>query len=168
MGGWSTQSPRCFTFRKSLDIYFSRLGGPQGQSGWVLKKRKLLSPGRDQTLYCLARSKPLYHLHYPGSFKAVSTSDYTTGVVSYTSSGSHTSEGNFDNSHELIKKKGAIIYPHLMASYICPTTMLISVTSLISLENLLKRHSCSASCEGKLLEKAPSPGHTSDVCTPAI
>ena len=103
VGGWSTQRPSCFTFWKSLDTYCSRLGGPQGQSGWVSVKRKSLAPSRDRTLDCPARRKSLYQLRYPGSFKAVSTSDYTAGVVSYTSSGSHTSEGNLDKSHELIK-----------------------------------------------------------------
>lgn len=42
VGGWSTQFPSCFTLRKSPDTYFSRLGGPQDQSEWVLVKRNPL------------------------------------------------------------------------------------------------------------------------------
>jgi hypothetical protein len=71
--------------------------------GFWWREKKSFTPGRDQTLDCLAYSKSLYQLCYLGSFKDVSTSDYTAGVVSYTISGSHTSEGNYDKSYELIK-----------------------------------------------------------------
>jgi hypothetical protein len=68
-------------------------------------EEKSLAPARDRTLDCPANSESLYQLHYLGSFKAVKTSDYIAGVVIYTSSGSHISEGNLQTSHELLKTR---------------------------------------------------------------
>lgn len=70
---------------------------------WMVGEEKLLASARYRTLDCPARSESPYQLHYPGTFKAVNTSDYTAGVVIYTSSGSHASEGNLEMHHELIK-----------------------------------------------------------------
>jgi hypothetical protein len=79
------------------------------QAGWAPEpvwmgygEEKSLAPARDRTLDCPANSESLYQLHYPGSFKVANTSDYIAGVVIYTSSGSHISEGNLETSHELL------------------------------------------------------------------
>ena len=45
VGGWSVQCPSCFTLRKSPDTYFSKLGGPQSPSGWLVKRNCLPLPG---------------------------------------------------------------------------------------------------------------------------
>ena len=80
VGGWSLQCPSCFTLRKRA--------GWAPEPVWIgFGEKKPLAPARYWTLDCPARSKPLYQLRYPGSFKAVNTSSYTAGVVIYTSSG---------------------------------------------------------------------------------